>query len=252
MRLEYMYFVRGDKYARQAVTSIASIRRLDPLAQVGVFTDYGVELKYVDAAIYWLPLGTKELSPQRAKAEAVVTAALNSSVDMLVVLDTDTIVLKQPNWAAADVVVTWRDHERIDEYGAKFVGVADAMPYNAGVYGIRPNSRGVECAIWLRENMARQSPERQAWYCDQLALVDLCGRPPVVGESLELATLYWSPERPGPVFTLAKVPCNVWNYTPTNGYDSSHAAILHFKGRSRGLFGAAASAMGLPPPELLV
>jgi hypothetical protein len=248
LRCEYLWFVRGEKYARQAVTSIASVAKADPGACMTVFTDDrdGWPSVTVGAAVNLLQ-GTQRMSAQRAKAQAVVLAAVNSQADMLVVLDTDTIVLRKPDWPLVDVVLTWRDYERILPTGEKFVGVAEHMPYNAGVYGIRPNSVGIEAAIWLRENMARQDPIRQSWYCDQLAMVDLAGPAPTAGTDIVLKPLYWRPDSPGPtqVF-VAKVPGTTWNLTPAEGCDSSEAGILHFKGHSRPLFQFAAEHYGLP------
>jgi hypothetical protein len=245
--IEYCYFVRGLEYAHQAITAIESVRRADPKAHVLVVTD--------DPALDGIP-GTptamlkiwERIEPvQLAKASALAKVAMTSRADRLVFLDTDTIVQRSVReWPQADLYLTWRDHVAVDEKGNKVVGVADVMPYNGGVYGITPQSAGVEAMIWLRENIARQPVDRHRWNGDQYAMHALAGAPPKDGWRLADVTLDWAPNRTGPPVRICSVPCDEWNYTPPDGADTSKAGILHFKGHSRARFLITARELGLP------
>lgn len=99
-----------------------------------------------------------------------------------------------------------------DRIGTSMEGTeyADAMPYNFGVIFSR-NTR-----VWreIYNNLIQLSPKQQEWEGEQLMLAELVKR-----------------NQGGKEYNIKILPGKVYNYPPEKkGEDTSHAAIVHFKG----------------------
>lgn len=246
----YVYFVRGAQHAALARTSIESVRKADPAAQVLVMTDEAARTWDLSAAIGVIPSGLPiMLANLEAQVRALVTAPIGSE---LVFLDTDILVLEPlPIPFEADVVVTWRDHVGTNARGEKVEGVARAMPYNYGVLGARQGYAAIEAFFWLRERVRQMHTVYQDWYGNQLALAQLAGPPPAAatpdGRPIERRPLRWTYTAWGNEVRIAKLPGERWNYTPQQVGEQIHGkrGILHFKGGKRALMESYAKRLGL-------
>jgi hypothetical protein len=236
----YFWFVRGAKHAAMALTSIASVRKVEKGGvRCFVITDDGpnrdwdlgkaAQVLYIDPG---LPI-------MLANLEAQVQAMFHvAHGEQAVFLDTDIILLQQlPN--LADLTITWRDHVGVRE-DEKVEGVAAQMPYNYGVLVARKNDTTIEAFIWMRERIRKMHSQYQQWYGNQLALVELAGHI-VLPSAFE-----WIPSvsrghltSKGRQITHRKIPCSI----PTtlrlsrSTEDVTQKAALHFKGHSRELMG---------------
>lgn len=231
--MKYVYFVRGEKHKRLALTSIESAKKADPSASVLVMTD---EPGFV------LPVGTAEIG-RIAPGMPIMLANLEAQIqaigryvnpsDPVTFLDTDTLVLKPlPIEAADDLVITWRDRVGEDEKGEAIAGIAVTMPYNYGVIGARPTLATLESLIFMRERVRQMNKRLQQWYGNQVALAALAGPRPDAGARTDVRRIPWSPTSQGVEVRVCKLPCDTWNYTPAQVGERIHEkrSILHFKG----------------------
>jgi hypothetical protein len=236
----YCWFITGQgEHRRMLEASIESVRRHDPRAALHV----------IDADSALAPAGPMML----ANIDAIWTVLANlPRGDELIALDCDTIVqaplpLLHLGEAQADLAVTFRDHVARGPDGEKQVGIAGEQPYNFGVLGFRASPGGLEACLWLRERVRRMGPQLRAWYGNQVALAELLGPCPKDDQpDLLLADIPWADDLTGTGITVARWPCQEWNFTPEPGESYAHARVLHFKGHSRDLFGPTAKELGLP------
>lgn len=185
-----------------------------------------------------------------ANIDAQITALLSGD-DEFVFLDTDVLLLK-PIPLLGDLTVTWRDHALVGDDGEKIgEGLAAAMPYNYGVMRARATKPVVEGFIWLRERVRKMHVNQQKWYGNQLAMHELAGPRPKVGNQIDVRRIPWQLAKPSTFISIGKIPCEIYNYTPkslcvpesTPWLTLKHA--LHFKGQSRPLMEGYAKALGL-------
>lgn len=148
-------------------------------------------------------------------------------------LDADTIVLKPIYWADADLVVTWRD-----KVNGEANEISALMPYNYGVVGALAGPKSIEAWIWMYQRIGRMAERYQKWYGNQLALAELAGAPPKSSEQRGVIKIPWEMINPQYVnyLDIAKLPCEVFNYTPESlDEDVSAKYVLHFKGGRKAL-----------------
>lgn len=241
----YCYFVRGAQHAALARTSIESVRKADPSAQVFVMTDEQEPNWKLDAAIGRLDSGMPiMLANLEAQVRAVCTAPYGSTIWFL---DTDTLLLEPLPELHTDLFVTWRDHVLKAAGGEKIAGIAGAMPYNYGVIGTIAALPAMEAFIWMRERVRIMSDQHQQWYGNQLALAQLAGPRPDAGICTDARPLKWTPTQYGNSVRITKAPCEQFNYTPQMVGEKIHGKrmVLHFKGGSRGLMESYAKRLGL-------
>lgn len=228
-RTTYAYWVRGREFAELAANSIESIKRFDRFMvdrRLMVITD--------EASTNWaVPAGVELhcLEPGRpamvANLDAQIYALANTPYgERVLFLDADTICLKAFPWKDADFHVTYRTEVNGEPLMAK------QQPYNYGVLGVNVTQSSVEAFYWLRARILRMSPDRQAWYGNQLALADLLGQPNGGKER----RIRWTLEDEGMPLSVCELPCDVWNYSPdTADEDVKGKGILHFKGGRKDL-----------------
>jgi hypothetical protein len=225
----YAWFVRGEKHAALAQTSMAAVRRADPQARLIVATDEaGLVIPGAEMVRFapGLPLMV-------ANVEAQLTVMWSHRTPVWFI-DTDVLILKpMPEQWEEGITVTWRDTvggEIEDMPG----GVAEVMPYNYGVIGVLPGPRVIEAFLWVRERIRRMSPQLQLWWGNQIALAAFCGQRPETPESEEFRPIPWRIEEPGPQVRVRKIPGEIWNYTPRAiDEDLSAKGAIHFKGHTR-------------------
>src|SRR5690606_7195814 len=143
----YCWFIRGERHAAMARVSIESVRKADPGFRCIVVTDDAGETGLEDTVpVLHIEPG---LPIMLANLEAQVHARLHAcyTYESIAFLDTDTLVL-EPLEPLADLTITWRDHVRTDEEGAKIEGIAQEMPYNYGVVIARDTQATAEVLIW--------------------------------------------------------------------------------------------------------
>ena len=237
----YAWFVRGQKHANLAQTSIAAVRKAEKRARIMVATDdpgvtvLGVEMVRFESG---LPMMIANIEAQ--------LQVLYRNIDAVVFLDTDVLFLKPFPDQDAGLTVTWRDTVggKIEDVPG---GVADVMPYNYGVIGALPGLRTTEAFIWLRERVRKMAPGLQKWWGNQIALASLCGPRPVEGETTEPRTIPWLMAEPGLPVEVRKLPCSMWNYTPRDeNEDLSGRGAVHFKGHTRDWMKTCALRLELP------
>lgn len=231
----YFWFVRGAEHAAMCRQSIASVQTVDSWARCFVVTD--------EANPNWdVGVGVYKIEPGRpimlANLEAqVVALGVAPPTEPVVFLDTDVLLVRPFPQDVADLMVTWRDHVGVVD-GEEVEGVAAHMPYNYGVMMARPNARVLEAFIWMRERVRKMHSGYKQWYGNQLALAELCGPKPAEGEHpIVHRDIPWSVSSvPGYGITVARVPCDTFNYTPQSAdEDISSKVALHFKGVRRSL-----------------
>jgi hypothetical protein len=240
----YFWFVRGAEHAAMCRQSIASVRKVDQWARCFVVTD---EDSPIDVGV-----GVYKIEPGRpimlANLEAqVVALGAAPPTEPVVFLDTDVLLTRPLPTGLADLVVTWRDHVGVVD-GEEVEGVATQMPYNYGVIIAEPNARVLEAFIWMRERVRKMHNGYKQWYGNQIALAELCGPKPQPNEyGGVFRRIPWSPASvPGYGITVARVPCDIFNYTPQSAdEDISSKAALHFKGARRSLMPAYAQRLGV-------
>lgn len=231
----YFWFVRGAEHAAMCRQSIASVRNVDSWARCFVVTDEVNPEWKIDAGLYRIAPGMPiMLANLEAQVVAMGVATPNEPV---VFLDTDVLLVRPLPFNIADLVVTWRDHVGVVD-GEEVEGVASQMPYNYGVIVAENNSRVLEAFIWLRERVRKMHGQYKQWYGNQIALAELCGpKPATLPASPELRRIPWSvSSMPGYGINVAKLPCEIFNYTPQAAdEDISNKVALHFKGVRRNL-----------------
>lgn len=241
----YSWFVRGEEHAAMCRTSIASVRKVDPESRCIVVSDEQRPKWEVEAIRMECDTGPIMLANLEAQVNAM-GYAMGHKARKITFLDTDTIFLK-PFECAGVVDFTWRDSIGNDNDGEPIEGIAARMPYNYGVVGAKPSLSALECFIWMRERIRNMHETHQQWYGNQLAAVELAGKRPDSGITVEVRQLPWKLTSLGRKITIGKLPCAVYNYTPQKvGEDVSQKAVLHFKGKKRALMGHYAVALGLP------
>lgn len=227
----FCYWVRGKEHAELAQLSIQSVRAVyGNRARITVFTD--------DAAPEWTIKGAmvSRLDPGRP----AMVANLDAQVKMIgtvpygslvLFLDADVLLRKPFPWdefdPEADLYVTWRDHVNGDKEAARH------QPLNYGVLGALANVRTIEAFLWLRARILSMSPERQAWYGNQIALAEL-----VTGysQTSSRARVRWTDADTGTEITVCSLPCAIWNYSPDRDDENvDDKGVLHFKGGRKDL-----------------
>lgn len=242
----YAWFVRGERHAAMAQTSIASVRKAE---------NGGVRCVVVtdEVSPSW-NLFTKAQIVKIPSGMPIMLANLQAQIDVLmgmpnseqfVFLDTD-IILQRPIPSLGDLTITWRDHVGVRD-DEKIEGVAGQMPYNYGVIAARKTEAAIESFIFMRERIRRMHSQHREWYGNQLALVELAGQPPKEGLKIDRRTIPWMLTSHGREVDIAKIPCDTWNYTPESiTEDVSNRGALHFKGHSRHLMEGFAKKLDLP------
>jgi hypothetical protein len=230
----YFWFVRGAEHAAMCQQSIDSVHRVDSSARCFVVTDEAQPEWQVRAGVYHIEPGRPiMLANLEAQVVALGVAIPNEPV---IFLDTDVLLVRPLPTGIADLVVTWRDHVGVID-GEEVEGVAAQMPYNYGVIIAEPNPRVLEAFIWMRERVRKMHSGYKQWYGNQLALTELVGPKPEGVPSPEFRRIPWSStSMPGYGINVAKLPCDIFNYTPQAAdEDISNKVALHFKGARRDL-----------------
>jgi hypothetical protein len=241
----YFWFVRGAEHAAMCRQSIASVRKVDTWARCFVVTDEPQHDWDVGVGVYKIEPGRPiMLANLEAQVVALGVAIPNEPV---VFLDTDVLLVRPLPMSRADLLVTWRDHVGVID-DEKIEGVAAQMPYNYGVMVAEPNARVLEAFIWMRERVRKMHSGYKQWYGNQLALAELCGPKPADGEpAITHRSIPWSVSSvPGYGISVARVPCDIYNYTPQAAdEDISSKVALHFKGKRRELMPHYAERLGV-------
>ena len=236
MSPDVVYWIRGQEFADLARVSIESVRKVyGNRAQVFVYTD-DPALRTVEGATVLCRLAPGEPAMVANLTAQVRHLTTSQHGQRVLFLDADTIVRKPfPFDDDHDLIVTWRDHERVTN-GEKIAGVAAMMPYNYGVIGARVSPASIEAFMAMRASVLRMSVQYRNWYGNQLALADLVGAPPKQGERSVVVPIRWSPMDAGNPIMVKQLPCEEWNFTPeSEGEDVSGKGILHMKGRRKAL-----------------
>lgn len=237
-RTTYAYWVRGREFAELAAKSIESIKRFDRFMvdrRFIVVTDSSETFGDLHADWLhqecWRGVELHRLEPGRpamvANLDAQIYALANTPYgERVLFLDADTICLKPFPWSDAGLHVTYRTDVNGDPLMAK------QQPYNYGVLGVNVTPASVEAFYWLRARILRMSPDRQAWYGNQLALADLLGQPNGGNER----RIRWTLDDPGSPLSVCELSCSDWNYSPDSAdEDVSGKGILHMKGDRKSL-----------------
>lgn len=241
------YWVRGESHIEMLKMSIASVRAMDPHANIMVCSNTPI-----DYPSPYLLHDRTDLPPMAANIDAQFRMAVEAKGERLLFLDADTLVRYLPTEFSAylgDIGATWRDHVGRKPDGTKIEGDAKAMPYNYGVLYASGRSGSIEALLWMRERVMRMKPELRAWYGNQMALVDLLG-PNVRGfcnGTLDtVRTIRWDIGEIGTQINVSGMPCERFNYTPESEHeDVSEKYILHFKGGRKDMMRSYANRMGL-------
>ena len=256
--MKYIYFVRGEMHAAMAQVSIASLAKADPASNPVVMTD---DLSVLEnpglckvAQVRWLEGERgRPMMLVNLDAQCAAIASLERG-EPAVLLDTDTIVLQMlPLEVSDNLVVTWRDRIGTDAEGKPQVGIAQSMPYNYGVIGVRGGYKTLQAFMWMRERIRTMSPGLQQWYGNQVALAALCGPRPESGTVTDLRAIPWTLTSHGDTVAIRKVEGSRYNYTPQQVGERIHGmrSILHFKGKKRGLMKVYAERLSLPWFDIL-
>lgn len=212
------YWVRGAEYQAMAELSAESARKMHPNAEIRILTDDG----------------SRPAMVANLDAQLSVIWKAKSGTPILF-LDVDTIMRKPFPFGEADLYVTWRDHVGYSN-GEKVSGVAELMPYNYGVLGVRAFERTYEAFLWMRAQILKMSVQHQNWYGNQLALAALVGSRPQAGIADTTARIRWSLSDVGEPLSVRQLPCEIWNYTPEReGEDIREKGIIHLKGNRKDL-----------------
>lgn len=221
----YVYWIRGTAYSDIALISIASVRKIDPDADIHVWCDDPLTRKIDDVEWHDFAAGRPAMV---ANLDAQI-AALNTlpDGDQVLFLDVDTILRKPFPWEpSADMYVTWR----WEVAGDRDNGIM--QPYNYGVLGCENNCDVREAFYWLRARVLAMNAQNRDWYGNQLALAELVGSSPSEGEKTKVVRIRWGlNDRGGTPIAVRQLPCSTWNYTPEEiGEDVTEKGILHLKG----------------------
>lgn len=219
----YVWWIRGQEFADMAQISIDSVRKVDPAANILVYTDD----ESLDGPYCRLAPGRHAMVANLdAQVNALATSRLGERV---LFLDADTIVRKPFPFCEADLFLTWRDHVNGDKEFAK------SQPFNYGVVGAIASARTIEAFIWLRARILKMTKQHQQWYGNQIAMFDLVGQP----KDRKTATIRWALDDRGTDLSVVCLPCETWNYSPNaEGEDVSGKGIIHCKGNRKELMQA--------------
>lgn len=242
---DYVYWVTGQAHAECAELSIASVKSVDSLAYVTVYSDYETDSKFTgaDNVVRWDIKRPAMVANLDAQLHYLMTVENGANV---LFLDADVLLRQRFPFSLEkpDLYVTYRDHVGIDADGKPVQGIAAQMPYNYGVLGATAGIGSRLAFSWLRDRILGMNPDLQAWYGNQLALVDLIGHPEFLSENAE-RTVRRNLFDSGARFDRIRVrtmPCEVYNYTPEGpGEDVSGKVALHFKGGRKDMMQAYAS-----------
>jgi hypothetical protein len=234
--IDYVYWIRGPKFAELAEVSIQSVHKLDRYARCYVYSDDEAIPQVKGAIVIRMNPGKPAMV---ANLEAQTRHILNADLGKKILfLDADVVLKKPfPFDTEASLYPTWRDHIGFDKKGKKIEGVAKLMPYNYGVLGARATRSAREAFVWMSHRVESMAEGHQNWYGNQFALAELCGKPDG-RERLEvpIPRSLWDIE---PRLAIRRLPCETWNYTPeTAGEDVSGKGALHFKGGRKDLMEA--------------
>ena len=219
----YAYWVRGQSFYEMAQLSIASVKKVDPKAQILIYTD-DPEIK--GPVCRMEPGRPAMVANLDAQINAIGTAQYG---EQILFLDADTIVKKPFPFTESDLFVTWRDHVGMKD-GQKVIGAAKDMPFNYGVVGATVSIRTMEAFIWLRARILKMGKKHQDWYGNQMALFDLVGHP----AAHKRIKIRWTLDDRGTDLSVTGLPCDIYNYSPeTEGEDVSEKAIIHCKGNRK-------------------
>ena len=164
---DVVYWIRGQEFADLARVSIESVRKVyGNRAQVFVYTD-DPALRTVEGATVLCRLAPGEPAMVANLTAQVRHLTMSQHGQRVLFLDADTIVRKPfPFDDDHDLIVTWRDHERVTN-GEKIAGVAAMMPYNYGVIGARVSPASIEAFMAMRASVLRMSVQYRNWYGNQ-------------------------------------------------------------------------------------
>lgn len=224
----YVYWVRGMEFAEYCDLSIRSVRRVDPRAQILVYTDDTLDWKPDAQLCRQRPGRPTMVAREEAKLLALTTIAHGENV---LFLDSDILMREPfPFDSESDLYLTWRDHTLIKDGEKIGREVAAAMPFNGGVIGVRTGPAAIEAFVWLKHRVLQMGQKHQTWWGDQLAIVDLVGR---MGPGTYNRTLRWSLNDRGTPLRVRVLECDKWNYTPrSEDEDLTGKGIIHCKGPS--------------------
>lgn len=241
MRLNFVYWVRGEDYAELATKSAASVRRCYPDARVFVYADQAHNVlrdSIIDAVLVIPAFNASPAMVANLQAQAHFCLG-KEFIAPTVFLDADILAiqaapeLEDPEfWLNYDLVVTQRDHVAIDTDGNKVIGLARDMPYNYGVVMVNNDAGGQEAILQLRERVRRMGTRLQQWYGNQWALRELVGggiddeTPRTITRDIH----FWR-------VRVRVLDCEQFNFTPeTDAEDLSGRYFLHPKGDRKDLF----------------
>ena len=248
----YVYWLRGDAHRDMLIASARSVGRYHPGAATTALVDDETPLDEPGLTVVRMPeLGHEPPMVANVAAQCRYLEELARDGDAVTFIDADTLLLR-PLTFDADLGVTWRHHEGVDDAtGEPITGAARFMPYNYGVLGARvtPATRGA--FRWLLARVRAMPARLQAWYGNQIALATLCGPAPAPGTPgmIDPVRVERSPSGlPDPI-VVEQRPCARFNHTPERldeALDGVH--LLHFKGRRRAWMIPFAERIGVPFP----
>jgi hypothetical protein len=233
----YSYWCRGQSFVELAAKSIASIKRLEPFLadrRFLVVTDDHQEQSEAYREILGPQVEICFDNQFEVKRPAMV-ANLDAQLialhearpgERVLFLDADTLMLKTFPWTSADIHATWRPDVNGD------VEMARQQPWNYGVLGVNVTPAAIEAFYWLRQRVLKMSAHNQAWYGNQLALMDLLGQP----NGGQGRRIRWTLADSGTPLSVCELPCDTWNWSP-NGPDEDieGKGIIHCKGNRKDL-----------------
>jgi|15BtaG_2_1085339.scaffolds.fasta_scaffold00885_3 hypothetical protein len=234
--LNVVYWVRGEDYAKMVVHSAESMKRVYKGAKVIVYADQSwpvFESDVIDEVIC-LPIQNK-MPAMIANVHGQVHYVINNGFDRLTLFCDADVLAHTPapleSLAEYDLIVTKRDHVKLDKDGKKLVGVAQRMPYNYGVLFANPTMEAKEVFIWIRERVIKMGSHLQDWYGNQWALRELVGGSMDEKAPREVKrAMAW-----GPV-SIKVEDCSMWNYLPHGDEPLDSKYFLHVKGEDKDNF----------------
>lgn len=234
--LNVVYWVRGEDYAELAVCSAKTMKRVYDGAKVIIYADQEWPVFEGDTVDEVICLPIQNTMPHMiANIHCQVHYVVNNSFDRITLFcDADVLAIKKApldSLAEYDLIVTKRDHVKLDKDGEKVVGVARQMPYNYGVVFANPVMGAREIFIWMRERVVKMGSHLQDWFGNQWALREL------VGGSMDEETprevkraMAW-----GSV-SIKIEDCSMWNYLPHGDEPINDKYFVHVKGGDKERF----------------
>jgi hypothetical protein len=234
--MNIVYWIQGQTFATLALQSAATFRKVYPEARFYFYTDQsGIatlteEIKDLGPSLVcpWDPEQPAMVANVMAQADFCLSEHFDTVDWPTLFVDADVIAGDKraiiPGADRCDVVLTARRHVRMKE-GKPIEGVAKDMPYNYGVIWANPTREAKELFVWLRDRVAKMSPQLQNWYGNQVALREFAGVIPDALPASRTRMLPWSKVR------VHYLDCEQYNYTPESAdEDLSEKFLLHFKG----------------------